>query len=421
MSLHTAHRKIAALLVPAACLLLAVVLVLCWPGRKAAAFGQVIEHMRLAKSMVCDYGSNSTLTIDGGTREHKSRGKLSMYSDGVTRAWRIDLVDPPLTQLNLPDRMIVTRADGEREVLEFGDRVDAAQMPGQDVWLRRLFELTEDADRALGEDVIDGRRVIGFEIAGWKLGIGVRPSPGDESSESRSAVLRLWVDQQTRLPVRLQIGERSRTLAAGRSQTATTWEHIQWNVPVDPELFQAPPETAADKITKLDMSAPSEESLIQGLRAYLAQSERIEHLFAARAAQAQNDPDELRALEQTRQALFATSAYPVQLDMAWLTNAVARESGLYAAQRIRARQQGDSAAAERATEEGTRASQELSQAIMPVGLFYQNLLLQRRDPEYYGATVRPGDGQAVLLRWNLDGAHQRVIYGDLRAETAPTE
>jgi hypothetical protein len=419
MSLHAAHRKLAAVLVPAACLLFAVVLVLYWPGRGAVAFAQVLEHMRLAKTMVCDYGSVSTVTIDGSTQEHRSRGKLSMYSDDATRAWRIDLVEPSSTQLNLPDRMIVTNEDGKREVFKLGDRNDSAHLPQQDAWLRRLFELTEDADRALGDDVVDGRIVAGFEIAGWKLGVGVRPTPGDTSSGSQSAVLRLWVDKETRLPVRLQIDEESPTVASGRTETSTTWEHIQWNIPVNPELFQAPPETAADKITQLDVPAPTEESLIQGLRAYLAQSERIEKLLAARAAQVQNDPGELKALEQARQALLATSAYPMQLDMAWLTNAVTRESGLHAAERIRARQRGDSAAVQRATEEGERAAQEISQALMPVGLFYQNLLMERRDPEYFGATVRPGDGKAVLLRWKLDNALQRVVYGDLRVETVP--
>ena len=144
MKLHTTPRKAAALLVPAACLLFTVGLILYWPGRGSVAFAQVLGQMRLARTMLCDYASDSTLAIDGNTRAHQSRGKLSMYSDGATRAWRFDLEDPPSTQLNLPDRMIVTSADGQREVFKLGNRTDPAHMPGQDVWLRRLFELTEE-------------------------------------------------------------------------------------------------------------------------------------------------------------------------------------------------------------------------------------------------------------------------------------
>ena len=32
-------------------------------------------------------------------------------------------------------------------------------------------------------------------------------------------------------------------------------------------------------------------------------------------------------------------------------------------------------------------------------------------------TVKPGDSDAVLMRWKLDDKQMRVVYGDLRTET----
>ena len=55
----------------------------------------------------------------------------------------------------------------------------------------------------------------------------------------------------------------------------------------------------------------------------------------------------------------------------------------------------------------------------PDPITHSHLLREGREPEYFGATVGPGDSDTVLMRWNLDDGHCRVIYGDLRAETVP--
>jgi hypothetical protein len=54
---------------------------------------------------------------------------------------------------------------------------------------------------------------------------------------------------------------------------------------------------------------------------------------------------------------------------------------------------------------------------MPIAGFYRKLVDEQREPEYFGATVEPGDSAAILLKWKLDDGRYRVIYGDLRAET----
>jgi hypothetical protein len=63
------------------------------------------------------------------------------------------------------------------------------------------------------------------------------------------------------------------------------------------------------------------------------------------------------------------------------------------------------------------ASVDVRVLFAPMLSFYQQLLEENREPEYFGATVQPGDSDAVLMRWKLDDGSFRVIYGDLRAET----
>ena len=69
--------------------------------------------------------------------------------------------------------------------------------------------------------------------------------------------------------------------------------------------------------------------------------------------------------------------------------------------------------AETALQVGTKAARKA----ISVAMFYKMLANEEREPEYFGATVKPGDSKAVLLKWKLDDGRYRVIYGDLRVET----
>ena len=51
--------------------------------------------------------------------------------------------------------------------------------------------------------------------------------------------------------------------------------------------------------------------------------------------------------------------------------------------------------------------------------FYTNLVKNGREPEYFGAQVRPGDAESVLLRWRLEDGGTRLVSGDLSTETLP--
>jgi hypothetical protein len=63
--------------------------------------------------------------------------------------------------------------------------------------------------------------------------------------------------------------------------------------------------------------------------------------------------------------------------------------------------------------------EKLARSVSAMLIFYRQLLLEDREPEYFGATVQPGNSDAVLIRWKLNDRQMRVVYGDLRVETVP--
>ena len=111
--------------------------------------------------------------------------------------------------------------------------------------------------------------------------------------------------------------------------------------------------------------------------------------------------------------LFAEMAgeYPEELDSTFI---VGRFAGVLAAKALVS---GKADSAEGLY--GTAANQSMKLA---AGCqFYQQLVRDSARPEYFGADVTPGDAKAMLVRWQLKDGQQRVIYGDLRAETVAGE
>jgi len=53
--------------------------------------------------------------------------------------------------------------------------------------------------------------------------------------------------------------------------------------------------------------------------------------------------------------------------------------------------------------------------------FYNKLVLEDKDPVYYGGDVNAGDANAVLMRWKVTDDTYRVIFGDLTIENISAE
>ncbi len=445
----TGGRRAAAVLAPAACIVIAVVVLLSL--QNGVAFAAVLERIRQAHTMVCDIVVTArtefsepakemerTQQEEGATpvpTEQTTRGTLSMYSDGTTVAWRWDRTDPPSTVWTFPGHSVNIDADGKRTVIRFAGRLNPYERcETPEWWLNRLLKLTEAPDRELGTQMLDGRKVVGFEIAGWKLGYGVRPTPGVDATTAPTAIVRLWVDASTRLPVRMQVADVMAMRMPGivSMKVSQTWEHIEWDVPLDPQSFQPPPPVAGAPVEELelDVNGP-EEALLNGLRAYAAASQRF---TGGRSVEL---PPEMLELEKKlrgdqRMALVGIEGfreflhgYPKDLDASAVLRLSVIAPNVCRGKVIAARASGNADAIARAEEEAKRFLEELTtdvaQKMVPATLFYSHLLREDREPEYFGATVKPGDSDAVLMRWKLDDSHWRVIYGDLRAETLPMD
>ena len=215
---------------------------------------------------------------------------------------------------------------------------------------------------SLGESVIDGISVEGFQTTD--------PAYSQNSAFGQADV-KVWVDVETRLPVR------SETFVTeeidGEVRTHRVLDNFQWNVPVDAAEFE--PNIPDDYTTRSgDITVPAfnEETAIKG--------------FAVLADLAGDYPDNLGG-----------PTFFKELE------------ALFAPMRDRGR-----------SEKYTK----LADISMPIGgllSFYQTLVQGRKDPAYYGEFVTPKDADLVLLRWKVSDNEYRVIFGDRHAETVTAE
>jgi len=416
-------------LLPAACIVFA--FVAFFGSSPSIAFSAVLEKVREAKTMVCDvimdYHIEADTLPEGTVVEGDgmpesathiaTRGTLSMYSDGQTRAWLQETTDPPRSELTLPDRMYITEGTKLTVVELTGDPDVPGYLEPPETTLQRMLDLTEEPQRELGTKLIEDREAVGFEVAADKLGLG---HAGEGSSES---VVRIWVDVETQLPLRVEYDVVQR---GGPVQITMNgvWDHIRWNVPLDPAQFEPPEITETTEIQDMAMPPATEDALTAGLRAYADQSAEVTEMLEALEAKAKEEPDKRPVVEKMRTWLEVDSAYPKHLDPQTLMLALSARQGALTARRLseyRREHGADAAVTDEQKAAWTREHERIAGVIGAAGLFYRKLLMEGREPEYFGATVSPGDADAVLVRWRQDDGSYRVIYGDLHAETLPDQ
>ena len=108
----------------------------------------------------------------------------------------------------------------------FGSPNDEIVKEMKSLSLDNLKRFYGNADRELGTKVISGKKARGFVIAIQKVNPEVR-SPG---------LIEIWLDSETSLPIRF----RSEGKAENSSFTEESSD-IQWNIDLDPKLFDATP------------------------------------------------------------------------------------------------------------------------------------------------------------------------------------
>ena len=361
-------RRAAAVMFPAAAVLVAAVLFLM-PG-KSMALAAVIERLRDAKTIQCRIE-----TFMNGAPEPMQTGEMYLSDEFGTFAdlrvighisqklWRAP--DGPGIMW-LPKLETAVRIEG-MEHAEASGSSSSASSP--DEFVRKLLELTDDADRELPPRVIDGQKTIGYEIAGSKLGL-YSPGPREVEAGESAPQVRVWVSLATGLPARMEVDMTVYGAGLGDMHMLVVQDQFVYDQSLDKTLFEpAIPDDA--KWVEMTIPPPTEATLIAGLRQYA---------------------DATRQFPLTLDPARVSAEFTVAL-MTSGKLAVDPENPLAATL--------------------TEPLMEVAQACA----FYGSLVGDGRMPEYFGDAVTPEDVDDVLIQWRTPDGDLRVIYGDLRAET----
>lgn len=350
-------RGIAAVLAAAACIALVVSLLV--PDQGKSAFAAAIEQFHKAKTIVCRVSSPEPIEVLG--MKFEASGKSYLSAEYGSRS--------ELYSNGILVSLTFTPPEGPMTVIQPLARtymvVDMNQLESNpqrrdhlDAFLRQLQHTGAQADRELGSANIDGVEAVGYEISGKTESSGTITGMRAE----------LWVDPKTGLPVRYLVEIPG--LQAGKT-LSMVYDQFEWDTPLDPKLFE--PDIPAN-YTRLDATMPAmdETALINGL---------------------------------TRFSELA-GKYPKELSMGRVIGELIFTLGAKA-------------------DNGEKPDQQaLAQKSLEIGaacVFYEQLKAEGKTPEYHGKTVKPGQADAVLVRWKLPDGQWRVIYGDLRAETVPAD
>jgi len=352
-------RRGITLLAPAACVALAAAVFFMREGN--LAFADVVQRLNAVESVVC-----RVRTSIMGSAPSQSEGTLyfsakhgvryDIRSEGASGFTFYRPSEGPAVVVNpeMKTRITMTRADTPDPAL-------AHKTP--DEWIRRLLRMTDEPDRRLGRQRIDGRVAEGFELSGTKL--GQQDSRLEGTSFASSA--QVWVDVETELPIRFVVHG---SIAESDAELSIVHDQFRWDEPVDAAKFHPPPVDGEFDVS-VRIPPSTEEALIAGLRLYAD----------------------------------TVGEYPSVLEAATMTG---RVMGTLVVKSGVARSPQDP--------EFKRITQEV--LVIHAGCeFYRKLEREGRQPEYFGVDVKPGDAAATLVRWTLENGRTRILFGDLRTET----
>jgi len=309
------------------------------------------------------YVTYSTQDVKASYEQSAVRIDSSMQLPGGTRKTH--------TYILFENSILVTLMPAQKKYVEM--KISDEQMKkmeeekGDPVTL--LKAMLEHEYTELGRKKIDGVMAWGIEVSDPKLGakMGSFISGGmfDET------VVQLWVDEENRLPVRIDATGSSKD---GQTSMEMVYDNFQWDIEIEPALLK--PEIPDDY-----------ELMAQGKWETGNEGEQIIEVLGLFAE-------------------FADGKYPPSLKTMTVANAIAP------------------ALKKKFPPGSPEPSKELIARLMKidrVGMMYTTLEKEGKDPAYYGDKVSAASPEAVLFRWKIDGDTYRVVFGDLRTEDVSAE
>ncbi|MHC5110499.1 MAG: hypothetical protein ACYTHJ_11550 [Planctomycetota bacterium] len=376
--------------VSAACLVFVLAALIGLSGERALA--AAIASLREVNTISCRISTS----VVGGMLPVNTEGRMYLSTNHGTRV-NMFMGEQLISEVYHPvgeDAIVVTPAAQTYFRLSLDGISDMEMIRHKpDLWLKRLRELGDDADRELGERTINGVEAVGFEISGHRLGLG-----GSEDDDEKAlhgiqvksdemiddAVGRLWVDVETWRPMIFVI-EMPGPMPGTRIQF--THDQFKWDEVLDPEMF-VPQIPAGFREINIAVPAADEEGLINGLR-----------LFAK----------------------LSGGDYPASLELSRFHAEIAALVAENVVKNFHAPSKNDDSENDKVKVDGNDPFMEaLTQEMLDISTaarFFQSLVTEGASPEYFGESVSPEDADAILLRWVLPSGASRVVHGDLTVET----
>ena len=194
----------------------------------------------------------------------------------------------------------------------------------------------------------------------------------------------LYIDIKTSLPIKIKSITHSEGVV-GKSDinmnTEIVYSDFEWNVPVEPSDFIP---IIPDGYTSAVMDI-NEDALIKGLKLH--------------AELLGNYPEDLDIGKQAlKMSEIMKSETPAAKKLQEQMKEVNKEPD-----KLR------------------QLIQEFMEPFSVTGTYYITLIIENKDPAYYGNKVSPGDADHVLMRWKVSNNDYMVIFGDLKIEILTKE
>jgi len=270
--------------------------------------------------------------------------------------------------------------------LEHGMRGDS-YVNGKIISIKKFLEFKY---KEIGRDQINGIDVEGIEVNDPKFEPGVY----------ESLVACLWVDVETRLPVRIKLDG----VASGRAmQVQTVVDEFQWDIELDAHDFEPNIPRDYTQVAEIEetLDNKDEEIAIQGLRMF---AEAADGKYPSSLAIMTVIYEYSKAMRKVLDRRISAIKERIREDQGKQSNLEEQKE----IEKIK-------------NEMKKNAKMQLLSIVQSSCMFYGELVKEDKDPAYYGDTVTAEDANAVLIRWKISDNEYRVIFGDLTAEKVTAE
>lgn len=387
MQSNRPSRRIAAVLLPAACIVIAAILLLS-PNSQKSAFATALARLRDARTIVAHfeaYMNDATIPAQQGTLYLSDESGMRFDAAGNAGGFPVAIAGDTSNVMS----MSMTHKPGGplvllQPALKMAIRMNVpdGRMPGwsggfdqssPDQFLKSFARLTGDADARLGQSVLEGRTVEGFAVSAQKLGLDYVGRNGATANGGQNGQARIWIDARSHLPVRMEMQLTVDAAALGQMQVRAVYDKFEFDRPLDGALFET---SIPEDYLAVDVNVPalSEETLIAGLK-YFADT---------------------------------MGRYPSSLDPSRMTAELM--VGIVRGGKVKVDPNDPRSA----------MNPELMETVMRATMgsaFVQQLARDGREPEYFGDVVTPAEKDDVLIRWRDGDGQMRVVFGDLRVST----